>query len=332
VKKLLNRPEAVTDEALEGLVLAHGGLLRLLRHNIVVRRDAPVQGKVAVVSGGGSGHEPMHTGFVGHGMLDAACPGPVFTAPAPEQILAATRAVSGGAGVLYVVKNYSGDVMAFEAAEELAAGEGIPVRSVRVCDDVAVDEGDGTPGRRGVAGTMLVHKIAGAVAQAGADLDAVERVAARAASSVRSMGVALSGCTIPAVGRPGFSLAANEMEIGIGIHGERGRARVPMLPADDVVGLLMEPILSDMGLDRDDTVLAFVNGMGGTPLIELYVVYRAVARFLADRGIRAVRSVVGPYVTSMEMVGCSISIMKMDDELLRLWDAPVWTPAFRWGA
>ena len=331
MKKFVNVPDAVAEEGLQGLVMANRESLRLLGSNIVVRSDAPVQGKVGVVSGGGSGHEPMHSGFVGLGMLDAACPGPIFTAPPPDQILAATRAVNGGAGVLYIVKNYTGDVMGFEIAAELAAADGIRVLSVRVSDDVAVQDSEDTPGRRGVAGTILVEKLAGAAAESGADLDAVAGIARRASEAVRSMGVALTGCTIPAVGWPGFELAPDEMEIGIGIHGEPGRARVKLLGADGVAALLTEGILADMPLAEGDRALLFVNGMGGTPLIELYVVYRAVSRLLTGRGVDIARSIVGPYVTALEMVGCSVTVLKLDAELLALWDAPVLTSAFRWG-
>jgi dihydroxyacetone kinase-like protein len=331
VKKLLNRPEAVADEAIEGLVRAWHDSLRLLEPNVVVRADAPVAGKVGVVSGGGSGHEPMHRGYVGRGMLDAACAGPVFTAPSPGQILTATRRVNGGRGVLFIVKNYTGDVIAFQMAEETAAAEGIAVRCVRVGDDVAVQETAADTGRRGVAGTVLVQKIAGAAAETGRSLEEVAAIAGRAVDSVRSMGIALSGCTVPVVGHPGFELAADELELGIGIHGERGRARIGLMEADEVARLLVESVLADLQVDRGERVLLFVNGMGGTPLMELYVVYRAAARLLEERGISVARSLVGPYVTSLEMAGCSITLMKLDEDLLRLWDAPVSTPAFRWG-
>lgn len=331
MKKLINRPEAVVDEALEGLAAAHPDLLRLLKPNVVVRADAPVRGKVSLVSGGGSGHEPLHTGYVGFGMLDAACPGAVFTSPVPDQVLAATKAVDGGAGVLHIIKNYTGDLMNFELASEIATAEGIQVRSIVVADDVAVQDSTYTAGRRGVGGTVLVEKIAGAAAQKGADLAAVEAVARRACDSSRSMGLALTGCTVPTVGRPGFELGPNDMEIGIGIHGEPGRARVPLAPADEATRLLVGPILGDLPFQSGDRVLAFVNGLGGTPLIELYVVYRALARLLADQGIGVERSLIGSYVTSLEMAGCSITLLRLDDELLRLWDAPVQTPALRWG-
>jgi dihydroxyacetone kinase-like protein len=331
MKKLINRPEDVVNETMAGLGLAHADLLRVdLRDGIVVRRDAPVAGKVGLVSGGGSGHEPLHAGFVGRGMLDAACPGMVFTSPVPDQIVAATRAVDGGAGVLYIVKNYTGDVMNFELAAELAAAEGITVRSMVVNDDVAVRDSLYTAGRRGVGGTLLVEKIAGALAAAGADLDAVTAMAERVNRQVRSMGMALTPCTVPAAGKPTFSLGEDEMEIGIGIHGEPGRARRPLAPADEVTRLLAEPVIEDLGLRRGEAVLAFVNGMGGTPLMELYIVFRALAGLLEARGIAIGRALVGSYVTSLEMAGCSITLLRLDDELTRLWDAPVQTPALRW--
>ncbi len=331
MKKLINRPEDLVEESLAGLALAQPDLLRVVAPGVVVRIDAPRRGKVGLVSGGGSGHEPLHAGFVGPGMLDAACPGAVFTSPVPDQILAATRAVDGGAGVLHIVKNYTGDVMNFEMAAELAAADGIEVRAVTVADDVAVQDSLYTAGRRGVGGTLLVEKIAGAAAEAGADLAEVERLARRVCDGARSMGVALSGCTVPAVGRPTFELADDEMEIGIGIHGEPGRARVPLAPAAEVVRQLAEPILADLPFRAGDGVLAFVNGMGGTPLIELHVVFGALHRLLAGRGITVERSLVGPYVTSLEMAGCSITLLRLDDELRRLWDAPVRTAALRWG-
>jgi dihydroxyacetone kinase-like protein len=331
MKKLVNDPEAVVGEALEGLVAAHPDLVRLAEPQVVVRRDPARRGKVGLVSGGGSGHEPLHVGFVGLGMLDAACPGAVFTSPVPDQLLAATRLVDGGAGVLHVVKNYTGDVMNFELAAELAAAEGIQVASVTIADDVAVEDSLYTAGRRGVGGTLLAEKIAGAAAEAGADLAAVAELARKVQASVRSMGMALTSCTVPAAGRPTFELAADEMEIGIGIHGEPGRRRLPLRPADEIVELLLEPILADGPFARGDEVLAFVNGMGGTPLMELYIVFRKVAQVLAGRGLTVARSLVGDYVTSLEMAGVSITLLRLDGELLRLWDAPVHTAALRWG-
>lgn len=331
MKKLINAPETVVDEALAGMAAAHGDLIRLEQPNVIVRKDAPRPGKVGVISGGGSGHEPMHGGFVGVGMLDAACPGAVFTSPVPDQMLTATRAVNGGAGVLHIVKNYTGDVMNFELAAELARADGIEVNSVVIADDVAVQDSLYTAGRRGVGGTVLAEKIVGAAAEAGADLATVTRLCQKVQDNVRSMGMALTSCTVPQAGKPTFELGDDEMEIGIGIHGEPGRTRMKLAPANEIVELLANPILEDLPFKRGDTVLAFVNGMGGTPLIELYVVYNALARLLADRGITIGRNLVGSYITSLEMAGCSITLLRLDDELTRLWDAPVKTPALRWG-
>jgi dihydroxyacetone kinase-like protein len=332
MKKLINQPADVVAESLAGLGLAHADLVQVDHvAGTIVRRAAPVAGKVGLLSGGGSGHEPMHGGFVGRGMLDAACPGAVFTSPVPDQILAATRAVDGGAGVLYLVKNYSGDVMNFEIAAEIAAAEEIPVRTVVINDDVAVRDSLYTAGRRGVGGTLLVEKLAGALAEEGADLAAVTALAERVNSQVRSMGLALTSCTVPAAGQPTFTLNEDEMELGVGIHGEPGRARRALAPADEAARLLAEPVIDDLGLTRGDRVLAFVNGLGGTPLLELYIVYRALAALLDERGIAIGRSLVGSYVTSLEMAGCSITLLRLDDELTRLWDAPVHTPALRWG-
>lgn len=331
MKKLINAPETVVEEALAGMAAAHGDLIRLEQPNVIVRKDAPRAGKVGVISGGGSGHEPMHGGFVGIGMLDAACPGAVFTSPVPDQMLTATRAVNGGAGVLHIVKNYTGDVMNFELAAELARAEGIEVSSVVIADDVAVQDSLYTAGRRGVGGTVLAEKIVGAAAEAGADLATVTRICQKVQDNVRSMGMALTSCTVPQAGKPTFELGDDEMEIGIGIHGEPGRTRMKLAPANEIVELLANPILEDLPFRRGDTVLAFVNGMGGTPLIELYVVYNALARLLADRGITIGRNLVGSYITSLEMAGCSITLLRLDDELTRLWDAPVKTPALRWG-
>ncbi len=332
MKKLINDADAVVDEALAGMVAAHGDLLRVVEPNVIVRVDAPRQGKVGVISGGGSGHEPMHGGFVGRGMLDAACPGAVFTSPVPDQMLAATKAVDGGAGVLHIVKNYTGDVMNFELAAELAQGEGVEVTSVVIADDVAVQDSLYTAGRRGVGGTVLAEKIVGAAAEQGQDLAAVTALCGRVAENSRSMGMALTSCTVPAAGKPTFEIADDEMEIGIGIHGEPGRERRPLASADEIADALLEPILTDGGFGEGDSVLAFVNGMGGTPLIELYVVYRRVAAVCAERGITIARNLVGPYITSLEMAGCPITLLKLDDEMTRLWDAPVHTPALRWGA
>jgi dihydroxyacetone kinase-like protein len=332
MKKLINSPDDVVDEALAGMVAAHGALLRVIEPNVIVRADAPRQGKVGVISGGGSGHEPMHGGFVGRGMLDAACPGAVFTSPVPDQMLAATKAVDGGAGVLHIVKNYTGDIMNFELAAELAQGEGIEVTSVVIADDVAVQDSLYTAGRRGVGGTVLAEKIVGAAAEEGQDLASVTALCQRVQDNVRSMGMALTSCTVPAAGKPTFEIGDDEMEIGIGIHGEPGRERRPLASANEITDALLNPILEDAGLGQGDSVLAFVNGMGGTPLIELYVVYNRVAQVCAERGITISRNLVGSYITSLEMAGCSITLLKLDDEMTRLWDAPVLTPALRWGA
>jgi phosphoenolpyruvate---glycerone phosphotransferase subunit DhaK len=332
MKKLINAPEAVVDEALAGMAAAHSDLIRVIEPNVVVRADAPVSGKVGVVSGGGSGHEPMHGGFVGRGMLDAACPGAVFTSPVPDQMLAATKAVNGGAGVLHIVKNYTGDVMNFELAAELAQAEGIEVASVTIADDVAVQDSLYTAGRRGVGGTVLAEKIVGAAAEAGQELAAVAALCQRVQDNVRSMGMALTSCTVPAAGKPTFEIGDDEMEIGIGIHGEPGRERRKLAGADEIVEALMTPVLDDLPFGSGDRVLAFVNGMGGTPLIELYVVYNKVAALCRDRGMAIERNLIGSYITSLEMAGCSVTLLKLDDEMLQLWDAPVHTPALRWGA
>src|SRR3984893_4615986 len=332
MKKLINRPEDVVKEALAGMQAAHSDLIRVnFDQRIIVRKDAPIQGKVGVICGGGSGHEPMHGGFVGHGMLDAACPGAVFTSPVPDQMLAATQAVNGGAGVLHVVKNYTGDVLNFEMAAELASAEGIEVESVVTNDDVAVQNSTWTAGRRGVGVTVLLEKIVGGLAEAGAPLAQVADLAHKVNDQGRSMGMALTSCTVPAAGKPTFELGEDEMEIGIGIHGEPGRRRVKLAPAADITEMLATPVIEDLGLKAGERVLAMVNGMGGTPLIELYIVYDALNRILGGKGITIGRSLVGNYITSLEMAGCSITLVRLDDELTRYWDAPVHTPALRWG-
>ncbi|MFD7845241.1 dihydroxyacetone kinase subunit DhaK [Nocardia sp. NPDC059764] len=332
MKKLINDPADVVDAALAGMAAAHPELRVDTEQRIVVRADAPRLGKVGLVSGGGSGHEPLHGGFVGLGMLDAACPGEIFTSPVPDQIQAATAAVDSGAGVLHIVKNYTGDVMNFEMAAELAAAEsGAEVRAVVVNDDVAVWDSTYTAGRRGVGATVILEKMAGAAAEQGRPLDEVARIAERVNACSRSMGMALTSCTVPAVGRPTFELGDAEMEIGIGIHGEPGRERVPLAPARDVAGMLLEPILTDLPFTAGDRVLCFVNGMGGTPLIELYLMFDEVARILRGRGIHVERSLVGPYITALDMAGCSVTVTRLDEELTELWDAPVRTPALRWG-
>jgi len=333
VKKLINAPENVVKEALAGMADAHPDLITVhFDPDIIVRADGPIKGKVGVISGGGSGHEPMHGGFVGKGMLDAACPGAVFTSPVPDQMLAATKAVDGGKGVLHIVKNYTGDVMNFEMAAEMAAAEGIEVAAVVTNDDVAVKDSTWTAGRRGVGVTVLLEKIVGAAADTGADLAEVKRIAEKVNAQGRSMGMALTSCTVPHVGKPSFELPDDEMEIGVGIHGEPGRRRVKLASAAEVTKMLVEPILEDLPFASGDTVLAFVNGMGGTPLIELYIVYNELAKILKDRGISIGRKLIGSYITSLDMAGCSITLLKLDDELTKLWDAPVHTPALRWGA
>ncbi|HMO01182.1 MAG TPA: dihydroxyacetone kinase subunit DhaK [Miltoncostaeaceae bacterium] len=333
MKKLINDPGAVVDEALHGFAAAHPDLVRV-NHDpkYIVRADAPVQGKVAVLSGGGSGHEPMHGGFVGRGMLDAACPGEVFTSPTPDQMYEATKAVDGGAGVLHIVKNYTGDVLNFEMAADLAKGDGIEVEAVVTDDDVAVQDSLYTAGRRGVGVTVLAEKIVGAAAEEGRDLATCAELCRRVNAEGRSMGMALTSCTVPAAGKPTFALGEDEMEIGIGIHGEPGRERMALEPARDIVRRLTEPILEDLPFASGDRVLAFVNGMGGTPLLELYLVYNELRDVLAGHGVEVARSLIGPYITSLEMAGCSITLLRLDDEMIRLWDAPVHAPGLRWGA
>jgi phosphoenolpyruvate---glycerone phosphotransferase subunit DhaK len=332
MKKLINATDDVVREALEGVEAAHGDRFKVsYEPAYVVRSDAPVKGKVGVISGGGSGHEPMHGGLVGRGMLDAACPGEVFTSPPPDQMLEATKAVDGGAGVLHIVKNYTGDILNFEMAADLAKGEGIEVTSVVTNDDVAVQDSLYTAGRRGVGVTVLLEKIVGAAAEEGKSLAEVTELAQRVNSEGRSMGMALTSCTVPAAGEPTFQLGEDEMEIGIGIHGEPGRERMALEPADKITERLATAVVDDLPYREGDQVLAFVNGLGGTPLLELYIVYRALKKFLDGRGITIARNLVGPYMTSLEMAGMSITLLRLDDELTRLWDAPVDTPALRWG-
>jgi phosphoenolpyruvate---glycerone phosphotransferase subunit DhaK len=333
MRKLLNDPADAVRESLAGLAAAHGDLLRYDADNrIVVRADAPRAGKVALVSGGGSGHEPLHGGFVGRGMLDAACPGEVFTSPVPDQMLAATKAVDGGAGVVHIVKNYTGDVMNFKLAAEDAADEGIAVESVLIDDDVAVQDSLYTAGRRGVGATVLAEKIAGAAADRGSDVRAVAGIARRVNERSRSFGVALSSCTPPAAGEPIFDLPAGEMEVGIGIHGEPGRRRAPLGTAADIAAIMVEAVVGDLQAASGARVLPFVNGMGGTPALELYLLYGEIDRRLREQGLEPVRRLVGSYITSLEMAGASLTLLELDDELVELWDAPVHTPALRWGA
>jgi dihydroxyacetone kinase-like protein len=333
MKKLINSPEDVVRDALRGMEAAHGDRLRISYDPyMVVRKDAPVQGKVGIISGGGSGHEPMHGGFVGPGMLDAACPGEVFTSPTPDQMLEATKAVNGGAGVLHVVKNYTGDVMNFDMAADMGKGEDIEVETVLTNDDVAVEDSLYTAGRRGVGVTVLVEKICGAAADDGKSLAEVAELGRRVNANGRSMGMALTPCITPGSGEPSFELAEDEVEIGIGIHGEPGRFRESIGPASQITERLMTPILEDLPFSSGDKVLAFVNGMGGTPLLELYVVYAEVAKIAQEHGLSIERNLIGNYITSLEMQGCSITLVKLDDDMVRYWDAPVNTPALRWGS
>jgi phosphoenolpyruvate---glycerone phosphotransferase subunit DhaK len=329
MKKLINSVDSVVTDALRGVAAAHPSLTVDVENKVITRAGGPAQGKVGLVSGGGSGHEPLHGGFVGYGMLDAACPGEVFTSPVPDQMLQATKAVNGGAGVLHIVKNYTGDVLNFQMAAELADDENIEVASVVIDDDVAVEDSLYTAGRRGVGATVFVEKIAGALAEEGASLDAVAAVAREVNERSRSFGVALSSCITPAAGKPTFELGDSEIELGIGIHGEPGRHRGPMRPASELAAVALDAIAADLPLDGE--LLVMVNGMGGTPLIELYVMYEEVARNIAARGGRIARNLVGNYITSLEMQGFSVTVCGLTDQLTRLWDAPVDTPALRWG-
>ncbi|MFC0544739.1 dihydroxyacetone kinase subunit DhaK [Kutzneria chonburiensis] len=331
MKKFINSAESVLSDALAGLAAAHPELRVDVDQKIITRATAPHRAKVGLVSGGGSGHEPLHGGFVGAGMLDAACPGEVFTSPVPDQILAATKAANRGAGVVHVVKNYTGDVMNFQMAAELAADEGIAVRTVLVDDDVAVEDSTWTAGRRGTGATVFVEKIAGAHAEAGSDLDGVAEIARRVNAASRSFAVALTACTTPAAGRPGFDLPDDEMEIGVGIHGEPGRRREKLASAKEIVATALDAILSDHPLAPTDQTIVLVNGLGGTPLLELYLVFGEVATALSDKGITVARTLVGNYVTSLDMAGVSITVCRADEQMLALWDAPVRTAALRWG-
>ena len=330
MKKLINSPDDVLAEALKGVDAADENVRVDHTHRVIFRAEPTRPGKVAVISGGGSGHEPLHSGFVGVGMLDAACAGQVFTSPTPDQILAATVGTDAGAGVLHVVKNYTGDVMNFEMAAELAAEQGIRVETVVVADDVAVEDSLYTAGRRGVGLTVLLEKIVGAAAEEGRDLDAVVEVANKVTGHGRSMGMALTSCTVPAAGKPTFDLPEDQMEIGIGIHGEPGRHREPLTGAKDIARQLVEPILADHDFAGSETIV-MVNGMGATPLMELYLMYGEVRTLLDAAGVTVVRNLVGNYITSLDMAGCSVTVAKVDDELLALWDAPVRTAGLRWG-
>ena len=332
MKKFINTAESVLDDALAGMAAAHPELKVDAENKVISRREPTRQGKVAIVSGGGSGHEPLHGGFVGPGMLDAACPGEVFTSPVPGQMLAAAQAVDGGAGVLFVVKNYTGDILNFQMAAELADDEDIAVRTVVVDDDVAVQDSTWTAGRRGTGATVFVEKIAGALAEQGADLAAVAETAARVDAASRSFAVALTACTTPAAGKPGFDLPDDEIEVGVGIHGEPGRRREKFRPAKEIVATVVDAILADRPLGPGDETIVMVNGLGATPLLELYVVYKEVADALADRGVTVARNLVGNYITSLDMAGVSVTVCKADADMLSLWDAPVNTPALRWGS
>ncbi|MFD3696347.1 dihydroxyacetone kinase subunit DhaK [Streptomyces sp. NPDC058646] len=333
MKMLINSPQTVVADALRGLAAAHPELDVDAEARVVVRRDAREGGRVGLVSGGGSGHEPLHAGFVGPGMLSAACPGEVFTSPVPDQMVRAAKAVDGGQGVLFVVKNYTGDVLNFDMAAELAEEDGVRVERVLVNDDVAVTDSLYTAGRRGTGATLFVEKIAGALAEEGAPLEQVAAVARRVNEASRSFGVALSACTTPAKGSPTFDLPDGELELGIGIHGEPGRERRAMMPAAEIADMAVGAVLEDLAqvAPADGPVLALVNGMGATPLLELYGFHAEVARVLAERGVPVARALVGNYVTSLDMAGCSVTLCRADEELLRLWDAPVQTAALRWG-
>ncbi|MDM8532095.1 dihydroxyacetone kinase subunit DhaK [Anaerolineales bacterium HSG25] len=331
MKKLMNNPTDMLNEALAGIAMAHADLLHVdFDHRFIRRADGPISGKVALVSGGGSGHEPLHGGYVGMGMLDAACAGEMFTSPTPDQMEAATKAVNGGAGVLHIVKNYTGDVMNFEMAAELCQMEGISVETVIMNDDVAVEDSLYTAGRRGVGTTVLAEKLCGAVAEQGADLQTVAELCRQINAQGRSMGMALTSCTVPAVGKPTFELGSDEMEIGIGIHGEPGRRRMKLASAHEIVTMMSEPILSDLPFKSGDQVIALVNGMGGTPLIELYLIYNELQQICKGHGLTIARQLIGNYITSLDMAGCSITLLKVDAAMLQLWDAPVHTPALRW--
>ena len=330
MKKLINNPDNVIADALKGVAASDKDVQVDLANRVIYRAEPKAAGKVAIVSGGGTGHEPLHGGFVGTGMLDAACAGEVFTSPTPDQMLAATTTVDSGVGVLHIVKNYTGDVMNFEMAAELATDAGVEVSTVIVADDVAVQDSLYTAGRRGVGATVFVEKIAGAAAEEGSDLAAVTAVAQKVADNSRSMGMALTSCTVPSAGKPTFDLPDDEMEIGIGIHGEPGRHREPIADAHAIAKQLVDPILTDLDF-TGGPVIAMVNGMGATPLIELYLMYGEVAALLEEKGITIARNLVGNYITSLDMAGCSVTLLRADDDLLRLWDAPVRTAGLRWG-
>jgi dihydroxyacetone kinase-like protein len=332
MRKIINEPDQVVKESLAGLAASVPDILRYdVANQILVRADAPVKGKVALISGGGSGHEPLHGGFVGKGMLDAACPGEVFTSPVPDQMLAATKAVDGGAGVIHIVKNYTGDVLNFKMAADEAAEDGIKVEAIVIDDDVAVQDSLYTAGRRGVGATVIAEKMGGAAAERGDSLEAVVSVIKQVNARGRSFGIALSSCIPPASGNPIFDLPEGEMEVGIGIHGEPGRRRAPLGSAAEIADIMVEAATSDLAAKSGANVLAFVNGMGGTPLLELYLLYGEVDKRLRALGLNPIRNLVGSYITSLEMAGASLTVVELDDNLTALWDAPVHTAALRWG-
>jgi phosphoenolpyruvate---glycerone phosphotransferase subunit DhaK len=328
MKKLINDVGNVLSESLDGFAAAHADIVTLGEEGKFIRRRILKPGKVALISGGGSGHEPLHGGLVGHGMLDAACPGQVFTSPTPDQMIAAAEAVDQGSGVLFIVKNYEGDVMNFDMAKEMA---GRTIETVITDDDVAVENSLYTTGRRGVAGTLVVEKIVGAAAEAGADLKTLKSLGDKVNKRTRSMGVALTSCTVPAAGKPTFALGEDEMEMGVGIHGEPGRRRVKLQSADAIAEEMMGAILGDLDAAKQAGVLLFVNGFGGTPSMELYLMYHAAANVLGKQSVKITRSLVGSYVTSLDMAGCSLTVTALDDDITPLWDAPVHTAALRWG-
>jgi dihydroxyacetone kinase-like protein len=328
MKKFMNSTDTVLTESLAGFVAAHSDIVALGGEGKLVRRAYLKPGKVGLVSGGGSGHEPLHAGFVGFGMLDAACPGQVFTSPTPDQMVAAAEAVDQGAGVLFIVKNYEGDVMNFEMASEMA---GRQVMTVLTNDDVAVEDSLYTTGRRGVAGTLVVEKVVGAAAERGMDLARLKSLGDRVNARTRSMGVALTSCTVPAAGKPTFEIGGDEMEMGVGIHGEPGRRRVKMMSADAIAEEMVAAIVRDFGADAGGPCLLLLNGFGGTPAMELYLMFNAAKRAIEKHGLGIRRSLVGSYVTSLDMAGCSVTVARLDDEIASLWDAPVHTAGLRWG-
>jgi dihydroxyacetone kinase-like protein len=329
MKKIMNKADDVLHESLSGFALCHRDLVTLDGEFRFVRRAQATKGKVALISGGGSGHEPLHAGFVGTGMLDAACPGHVFTSPTPDQMAAAAEAVDTGAGVLFIVKNYEGDAMNFSMAAEMLGDRAL---TITTDDDVAVEKSTYSIGRRGVAGTMIVEKMVGAEAERGSALPKLKALGDRVNAATRSMGVALTSCTVPAVGRPTFDIGDGDMEMGVGIHGEPGRRRVPLASADAIAEEMVAAIMSDLNAPAGSEVLLLVNGLGGTPALELYLMYGAAAKMLAKHKVQISRSLVGNYVTSLDMAGCSITVSVLDKELTALWDAPVHTAALQWGA